>query len=64
MFTSIFELIWTIVAIPIIFYVIYRLSTISKQLEQISKHLNIQDDEIEKISNEEIERELEEKHKR
>ncbi|WP_042150265.1 hypothetical protein [Paucisalibacillus sp. EB02] len=64
MFTSWFELIWTLIAIPVIFYVFYRLSTISKQLEVISKQLNIKDDELEKISIEEIERELDDKVKK
>lgn len=64
MFISLAGLIWSIVAIPIIFYVIYRLSTMSKQLEQIAKHLNIQDDDIVKMSNEEIEKELEENFKK
>lgn len=64
MFISLAELTWTILAIPIIFYICYRLSTINRQLEKISKHLNIQEDEIEEVSNEEIEKELEEKLRR
>lgn len=59
MFTSWIEVIWTLVAIPVIFYVIAALFTITKQLERISKHLNIPDDDFEKISNEEMEKELE-----
>lgn len=50
---------WSIVSILFILYVVYSLSTIKYQLKQISKHLNIKDDETEKVSNEEIEKELE-----
>lgn len=64
MFISLAGLIWSIIAIPIIIYVLYRLSTMSKQLEQISKHLNIKEDDIEEVSNEEIEKELEENLKK
>jgi cbb3-type cytochrome oxidase subunit 3 len=51
---------WLVLGILILFilYVIYSLSTIKNQLKQISKHLNVKDD-IERVSNEEIEKELE-----
>jgi cell division protein FtsL len=55
---------WGVVAILFIIYIIYSLSTIKYQLSQISKHLNIKDVEDEKLSNEEIEKELEEDLKR
>lgn len=50
---------WIIVAILFMLYVIFSLSTIKYQLNQIFKHLNVKDDEIEEVSNEEIEKELE-----
>lgn len=53
-----FWLVWGIL-ILFILYVIYSLSTIKNQLKQISKHLNVKDDDIERVSNEEIEKELE-----
>jgi cbb3-type cytochrome oxidase subunit 3 len=51
---------WLVLGILILFilYVIHSLSTIKNQLKQISKHLNVKDD-IERVSNEEIEKELE-----
>lgn len=51
---------WLVLGISILFilYVIHSLSTIKNQLKQISKHLNVKDD-IERVSNEEIEKELE-----
>ena len=54
----------SIVVILFILYVIYSLSTIKYQLKQISKHLNVNDDEIERVSNEEIEKELEDNLKK
>lgn len=54
---------WLILAVIFILYVIYSLSTIKYQLKLITKHLNIKDDEIEKVSNEEIEKELEDDFK-
>jgi hypothetical protein len=61
-------MIWGIVFfllnVALIFYVIYSLSAIKYQLKLISKHLDIKDDEeVEKISNEEIEKELEDNFK-
>jgi predicted membrane protein len=50
---------WNIVTILFILYVIYSLSTIKYQLKLISKHLNVKEKESEKISNEEIEKQLE-----
>lgn len=49
--------------IVIIFYVLYSLSTIKYKLNLILKHLNIKEEEIEKVSNEDIEKELEEMDK-
>jgi hypothetical protein len=56
---------WLVLGISIlfIFYAIYSLSAIKNQLKQISKHLNVKDDDIERVSNEEIEKELEENTK-
>jgi hypothetical protein len=53
------NLIWDIIIILIILYVIYSLSIIKYQLRLISKHLNVKEVEKEKISNEEIEKQLE-----
>lgn len=61
MFISLAGLLWSIIAIPIIIYVLYKLSTMSKQLDEISKKLNIEEDNVVKVSNAEIEKELEEK---
>lgn len=53
-----------IVIILFILYVIFSLSTIKYQLKLIMKHLNIKDEELKKVSNEEIEKELENELKR
>jgi hypothetical protein len=50
---------WSIVALLFISYVVFSLSTIKYQLKLISKHLNVKEAEKEKVSNEEIEKELE-----
>ncbi|HYK72918.1 MAG TPA: hypothetical protein VEV44_07280 [Pseudoneobacillus sp.] len=50
---------WNILAVIFILYVIYSLSTIKYQLKMISKHLDVKEKEISNISNEEIEKELE-----
>ncbi len=42
-----------------VLYVVYSLSTIKYQLRLISKHLNVKDVEFERVSNEVIEKELE-----
>ncbi|MGG3801633.1 hypothetical protein [Metabacillus fastidiosus] len=47
----------------LIFYVIFSLSSIKYQLKLISKHLGVKEEEIDKVSNEEIEKELEENFK-
>ncbi len=52
-------MIWDIVIILIILYVIYSLSTIKYQLKLITKHLKIKEEEIQKVSDDEIEQELE-----
>lgn len=57
-------MLWDIVLILIILYVIYSLSTIKYQLKLITKHLNIKDEKVQKVSNEEIEKELEDELKR
>ncbi|MBE4909797.1 hypothetical protein IMZ08_17320 [Bacillus luteolus] len=57
-------MLWNIVIILIILYVIYSLSTIKYQLKLLTKHLNIKDDKEQKVSNEEIEKELEDELKR
>ncbi|MBN8204063.1 hypothetical protein [Bacillus sp. NTK034] len=49
---------WTIINILIAVYIIYSLSSIKYQLKLISEHLNVNGREIEKVSNDEIEREL------
>ncbi|MUK87902.1 hypothetical protein GMD78_05750 [Ornithinibacillus sp. L9] len=57
-------MLWCMVIVLILFnlYIIYSLSTIKYELQLICKHLHILDDEDkEKISNEEIENELEDK---
>jgi hypothetical protein len=51
-------MIWYIIVILFMLYVVFSLSTIKYQLRRIWKHFNIKDDEIEKVSNEEIEKEL------
>ncbi|WML46760.1 hypothetical protein RCG23_14035 [Neobacillus sp. PS3-34] len=56
-------IVFFILNIAIIFYVIFSLSTIKYQLKLISKHLNVKEEEIEKLSNEEIEKELENNNK-
>lgn len=53
-----------IVIILIILYVIFSLSTIKCQLKLIMKHLNVKDEELKKVSNEVIEKELEDELKR
>ncbi|MBU8878832.1 hypothetical protein BGM26_07510 [Bacillus sp. FJAT-29790] len=55
---------WSIVAVSFIIYVVFSLSTIKYQLKQISKHLNIKDVGIQRVSDEEIEKELEDNSKR
>lgn len=51
---------WGIVAIFFMLYVIFSLSTMKYQLKLISKKLNVEDAEEElKVSNAEIEKELE-----
>lgn len=52
---------WIILVMAFVFYVVYSLSTIKDQLKIISEHLNIKEKEpkINNISNEEIEKELE-----
>ncbi|MEC2076894.1 hypothetical protein [Metabacillus fastidiosus] len=42
-----------------IFYVILSISSIKYQLKLISKHLGVKEEEMVKVSNEEIEKELE-----
>lgn len=58
-----FAIIIAIIIIPLfMIYVIYRLASIKYQLNLISQHLNIEDDDDkEKVCNEEIEKELENK---
>jgi hypothetical protein len=48
-----------ILAILFVLYVVFSLSTIKYQLKLIVKHLGIKEKEIVKISNAEIEKELE-----
>ncbi|MBU8878869.1 MULTISPECIES: hypothetical protein [Bacillaceae] len=55
---------WSIVAVLFILYVVFSLSTIKYQLKQISKHLNIKDVGIQRVSDDEIEKELEDNSKR
>ena len=54
---------WIIVIVVIVFmlYVVFSLSTIKYQLKLISSHLHVKEDEskIPEVSNEEIEKELE-----
>ncbi|WP_391203852.1 hypothetical protein [Psychrobacillus sp. L4] len=50
---------WIILVILFVLYVIYSLSTIKHQLKLIVKHLDVKEKEIVKISDEEIEKELE-----
>ncbi|WP_170289745.1 hypothetical protein [Cytobacillus depressus] len=55
---------WSILAVLFILYVVFSLSTIKYQLKQISKHHNIKDVGIQRVSNEEIEKELDDNSKR
>lgn len=55
---------WIILEIIFVLYVIYSLSTIKYQLKMIAQHLDVKEKEINKISNEEIEKELEEELKK
>lgn len=48
-----------VLAVIFVLYVIFSLSTIKNQLKSIVKHLDIKEKEIVNISNEEIEKELE-----
>lgn len=52
-------MLWIIPVVLFVVYVIYRLSTINHQLKVIAKHLDVKDEESDYISNEEIEKELE-----
>ncbi|MCF6136601.1 hypothetical protein [Pseudalkalibacillus berkeleyi] len=52
--------IFGIVNLLIVIYVIFSLSTIKHQLNLISKQININEEMIQTVSNEEIEKELEE----
>lgn len=47
------------IEILFILYVVYSLSTIKYQLKLISKHLNVKEKKPEKVSNDEIEKDLE-----
>lgn len=53
-----------LIIIALMVYVIFSLSTIKHQLKLIIKHLNIKDGDIEMVSNEEIEKVLEDELKR
>ena len=58
---------WQIIAILFILFVMYSLSSINYQLKLISKHMGAKDKEMEviaKVSDEEIEEELEDYIKR
>jgi hypothetical protein len=57
-------MLWDIVIILFALYVIYSLSTIKYQLKLITKRLNVKDEKVQKVSNEEIEKELEDELKR
>lgn len=54
---------WVIINILITLYILSSLSTIKHQLRVISKHLSIKEEEIEIVSDEEIEKELEDELK-
>lgn len=58
------DIIAAVLLILFVLYVIYSLSNIKYQLRLISKHLNIKEIEIEKVSNEEVEKELNDDSKR
>ncbi|MFS0823231.1 hypothetical protein [Bacillus sp. 1P02SD] len=51
---------WYIATIIFVIYVIYSLSSIKYQLGLISKHLHVKEEQMEKVSNDEIEKQLEE----
>ncbi|MEH7380264.1 hypothetical protein V7138_07265 [Bacillus sp. JJ1533] len=55
---------WYIATTIFVLYVIYSLSTIKYQLRLISKHLNVKEEQMKKVSNDEIEKQLEEDLKR
>ena len=54
---------WSSVAVLFILYVVFSLSTIKYQLKQIQKQLKIKDVGIEKLSDEQMEKELEDNFK-
>jgi hypothetical protein len=51
-------MVW-IVLLLFMIYVVFSLSTIKYQLKLISKHLNVKDEEHQKVSNDVIEKDLE-----
>ncbi|MFT4413841.1 hypothetical protein ACLM5H_08285 [Fredinandcohnia humi] len=55
---------WNIVFVLFIVYVVLSLSTIKYQLRLLIKHLNMKDEDSEKVSNDEIEKQLEDDLKR
>ncbi|MBP2242938.1 hypothetical protein J2Z40_003520 [Cytobacillus eiseniae] len=55
---------WMILGILFMLYVIYSLSDIKYQLKMITKHLDVKEKDIYKITNEEIEIELEDEFKK
>lgn len=52
-------MLWIFLVLLFMVYVIYSLSAIKNQLKLITEHLDIKEKEIIKISNEDIEKELE-----
>ncbi|MEO2076634.1 MAG: hypothetical protein ABGX20_14790 [Bacillus sp. (in: firmicutes)] len=51
-------MVW-IVLLLFMIYVVFSLSTIKYQLKLITKHLNVKDEEHQKVSNDVIEKDLE-----
>ncbi len=58
-----FEMFLLALNILFVLYVLFSLSTIKHQLKMITQHLNIKEIETQKVSNAEIEKELEEDFK-
>lgn len=52
-------MVWIVLLLLFMIYVVFSLSTIKYQLKLITKHLNIKDEEHQKVSNDVIEKDLE-----
>lgn len=52
-------MVWIVLLLLFMIYVVFSLSTIKYQLKLITKHLNVKDEEHQKVSNDVIEKDLE-----